>query len=95
MTVRAVKLSEKNVKQLDSLVKAGKFKSPDAAVSAGLKLLSAKVRPSKAREQTLDEALRIGEESIARGDVVTLKTPKEIHSFFNKLTERALRKAKR
>jgi Arc/MetJ-type ribon-helix-helix transcriptional regulator len=95
MTARAIKLSEKNLKQLDSLVKAGKFKTPDAAVSAGLKLLSAKMRPVKAREQTLEDALREGEESIARGDVIAFKSPKDIQVFFNKLTDRAIRKSKR
>jgi Arc/MetJ-type ribon-helix-helix transcriptional regulator len=95
MPERGVKLSEKNVKQLNSLIKAGRFKTHDDAVAAGLKLLSAKSRPTKVREQSLEDALRQGEESIARGDVVAFTSAKDVQSFFSKLTDRALRKAKR
>jgi len=95
MATRNVVLTERHEALIETLVGSGRYQNASEVLREGLRLIEEREAENAAKLERLREAVRLGEESLARGETKTFETAEELRDYFDELTERIVRDHRR
>jgi antitoxin ParD1/3/4 len=95
MPTRNVVLTDRQEALIETLVESGRYQNASEVLREGLRLIEEREAENAAKLERLREAVRVGEESLTRGEAKTFETAEELKAYFDELTERITRERRR
>ena len=90
MATRNVVLTDRHEALIQALVETGRYQNASEVLREGLRLIEEREAENAAKLERLRDAIRVGEESLERGEVRTFETAEDLKRYVDELAERVI-----